>query len=114
MRLHYRAQQLPVKFLVSVRHGKLPLEKRILRDNLELVAQLAGSSVFAHGVRDTGRRVIPIRFIKWESIVPHRDSSQGSCKKELWLNRKLHKKKKRPGMCPVVLIYYLLFILYYI
>jgi hypothetical protein len=31
-------KQLPVKVLISVRREKLPLEKRILRDYLELAA----------------------------------------------------------------------------
>jgi hypothetical protein len=31
-------RQLPVKVLISVRCEKLPLEKQLLRDNLELAA----------------------------------------------------------------------------
>jgi hypothetical protein len=74
-------KQLPMKVLVSVRCGEVSLEKRILRDTLELVSSFCCRLYVVNGARHTGGRGAPIRFIKRELPAPHRDGFRGSCAK---------------------------------
>jgi hypothetical protein len=46
-----------------------------------------------HEVRYTGRRVIPIRFIKRDFLAPHRDGFRGSC-----LSRICYPEKPKSGV----------------
>jgi hypothetical protein len=64
-------KQLPMKCLVSVRCGEVPLEKRILRSTLELVSSFVVCPCSVNGAPYTGRRGTPIRFIKRDLPAPH-------------------------------------------
>jgi hypothetical protein len=64
---------MPRSVSVSVGHKEKSVEKRILRDTLELVSSFVGCPDSMNGARGTGGRGVPIRFINRFHLAPHLD-----------------------------------------
>jgi hypothetical protein len=70
-------KQLPRKVFVSVGNKEKSIEKRILRDTLELVSSVDVCPGSVNGARDTGGRGAPIRFVNRFPLVPHQEGYEG-------------------------------------